>query len=497
MYSSSCFSAARKLLFGIAAISFSVACALASTYKDERVVLGYFPVQRIVKDVPWTSLTHANIAFAFASETGNVTFVGNVVNSTLTSEQNARNLIAEGQANNVKMLVAVGGQGNFSDHLALALNAPASRATFVENAVTFVEEYELDGIDIDWEYPKNLSEAESLLSTLQATREALDGRFGKGDKLLTITLYNHPYLGPNVPTVDYAPYAQAVDYGFTMAYDYFGSWTDYTAPNAPFIDVPFYQGSFRNTTDAWLDAGWPADKLVAGLAFYGHSSVVKTDMSANTTNQYEPIFNHMSIDGPVSGISGTWTWRDLREGKDSALSDPTTAGAGWVRTWDSYTMTPWLFRKSDGLYIGYDDMDSLGIKMDYALRKQLAGMMIWEIGYDYNNELISYVRDFIVQADDGTALSNCAPSDSQLDGMYASSRNPNFFNRRSVPARDEASGAPNPSQPICQFGREDIHPDSDLSLSLSSSSSLMPGPGGVAAVVTAALAAAALSLLLA
>ncbi|KAJ1837093.1 hypothetical protein LPJ57_011538 [Coemansia sp. RSA 486] len=149
-------------------------------------------------------------------------------------------------------------------------------------------------------------------------------------------------------------------------------------------------------------------------------------------------------------------------------------------------MTPWMFRKSDNLYIGYDDMDSLGIKMDYALRKQLAGVMIWELGYDYDNELISYVRDFIVQADDGTVLNNCAPSDSQLDGMFKSSRNPNFFNRRSLDASDDANGSPDPSQPICQFGREDIHSDS---------SALSVLPGG--AVANALLAAAALSIALA
>ncbi|KAJ2721958.1 hypothetical protein GGI07_003608, partial [Coemansia sp. Benny D115] len=224
------------------------------TYKDGRVVLGYFPVQRVTEDIPWDSLTHANIAFAFASETGNITFEGHVVNSTLTSEQNARSLIAAGRARGVKMLVAVGGQGNFSDHLAAALSTRDTLDVFVTNVVALVDEYNLDGIDVDWEYPKNLVEAQNLLDGLQSTRAALDRRFGAGEKLLTITLYNHPYLGPGVPTVDYRPYAQAVDYGFVMAYDYFGSWSDYTAPNAPLLDVPFYAGSYRNTTDAWLQA---------------------------------------------------------------------------------------------------------------------------------------------------------------------------------------------------------------------------------------------------
>ncbi|KAJ2474374.1 hypothetical protein EV174_005617, partial [Coemansia sp. RSA 2320] len=453
--------AAARLILASIAVLLTFACgASASTYKSDRVVLGYFPVQRVVGDIPWKSLTHANIAFAYASDSGRITFEGNVVNSTMTSDQNARALISAGQSNGVKMLVAVGGQGNFSNHLAVALSSASSQSAFVSNAVSFVKTYGLDGIDIDWEFPTDLNDAKNLLSTLQATRKALDQSFGKGAKLLTITLYNHPYLGPGVPTVDYKPYSDAVDYGFMMAYDYFGSWADYTAPNAPFIDVPFYPGSFRNTTDSWLQAGWPANKLVAGLAFYGHSSVATADMSKNTTNQYVPIFNHTSIDGPVSGIAGTWTWRDLRDPASGALSGPRTANSGWVRKWDTATMTPWLYRESDSLYIGYDDQDSLGVKMDYSLRKDLAGVMIWEIGYDYNNELITYVMDFMVQADNGLALTNCAPSDAQLDNMFNSTRNPNFFNRRSLPTTPNAaqSSIIDTSAPICQFGRQGTKP---------------------------------------
>ncbi|KAJ2664487.1 hypothetical protein IWW48_000740 [Coemansia sp. RSA 1200] len=441
-------------LCAIALHAFVAFAYAASNYKDGRVVLGYFPVQRITDNIPWDSLTHANVAFAFASDDGTITFEGNVVNSTLTSEQNAINLITKGQESGVKILVAVGGQGNFSNHLATALSSSTTRDTFVSNSIAFIKKYNLDGIDVDWEYPSNETEAQNLLSTLESMQSSFQKEFGKGKKLLTITLYNHPYLGPNVPTVDYKPYADAVDYAFTMAYDYFGSWADYTAPNAPFIDTPFYPGSYSNTTDAWLQAGWPADKLVAGLAFYGHSSVVSVDMSQNTTNQFESIQNHTSINGPVSGIDGTWTWRDLRDPANGALSNPTTASSGWVRTWDNYTMTPWVFRESDKLYVGYDDMDSLGIKMDFALRKKLAGVMIWEIGYDYNNELMTYVRDFIKNVDDGESLSNCAPADNQIDQIYQESRDPNFYNRRALSRRSNSDGVPDASQPICVFGKD-------------------------------------------
>ncbi|KAJ2777738.1 hypothetical protein H4R18_005004 [Coemansia javaensis] len=439
----------RGLAMLLAAACALVCGAAGSTYKDGRVVFSYLPVQRTLSNPQWSSLTHASIAFAYTSEAGEISFIGNVVNSTATSDQNARAFIADGQKNGVKMLGAVGGQGNFSNHLGAAMRSSSSRAAFVSNAVDFVKAYGLDGLDVDWEYPGDLDDASALLSTLQALRAAFESSFGKGKKQLTTTLYNHPYLGPEVPAVNYKPYADAVDYGLVMSYDYFGSWADYTAPNAPFLDVPFYPGSFRNTTDAWLDAGWPASKLVAGLAFYGHSSLASTNMMTNATDQYVAISNHTSIEGPVSGIAGTWTWRDLREPKGGALTDPSTAGPGWTRTWDSNTMTPWLFRASDGLYIGYDDKDSLGIKMDYSLRKKLAGVMIWEMGYDYQNELLSYVRDFITQVDDGSEPSNCVPSDAELDNIYDKSRDPNFFNRRAVAGA--VRSAVDASAPICSF----------------------------------------------
>ncbi|KAJ2302928.1 hypothetical protein H4S02_013227, partial [Coemansia sp. RSA 2611] len=180
MRANNCLRAGRTLvlcLIAIQTLAFSVA---AATYKDSRVVLGYFPVQRTVNDIPWDSLTHANIAFAFASDTGNITFIGDVVNSTMTSEQNARQLISAGKAKGVKMLAAIGGQGNFSTHLAAALSSSDTQQAFVSNAVQFVKDYSLDGVDLDWEYPKDLTEAQNLLAALQSTRKALDSSFGKG-----------------------------------------------------------------------------------------------------------------------------------------------------------------------------------------------------------------------------------------------------------------------------------------------------------------------------
>ena len=63
-------------------------------------------------------------------------------------------LVSLAHANNVRVSIAVGGwnDGNDSAFEALAANATA-RTTFVNSLVNLVNQYGLDGVDMDWEYP--------------------------------------------------------------------------------------------------------------------------------------------------------------------------------------------------------------------------------------------------------------------------------------------------------------------------------------------------------
>ncbi|KAF9577244.1 hypothetical protein BGW38_007684, partial [Lunasporangiospora selenospora] len=43
-------------------------------------------------------------------------------------------------------------------------------------------------------------------------------------------------------------------------------------------------------------------------------------------------------------------------------------------------------------FISYDDIQSLTIKVAYAKTQNLAGVMLWDMGYDYNNELLTVLQ---------------------------------------------------------------------------------------------------------
>jgi chitinase len=53
------------------------------------------------------------------------------------------------------------------------------RKKFVETAVKLVEDFGLDGLDVDWEYPTGPAEAQDYVELLKGLREGLDALAGK------------------------------------------------------------------------------------------------------------------------------------------------------------------------------------------------------------------------------------------------------------------------------------------------------------------------------
>lgn len=52
--------------------------------------------------------------------------------------------------------------------------SPAHRARFVQSSVQLLEDYGLDGLDIDYEYPQNDEQARGYVDLLRELRQGLD-----------------------------------------------------------------------------------------------------------------------------------------------------------------------------------------------------------------------------------------------------------------------------------------------------------------------------------
>ena len=132
--------------------------------------------------------------------------------------------------------------------------------------------------------------------------------------------------------------------------------------------------SISDSVDAYLNAGFPAQKLVLGLPLYGRGW---ENVSATANGLYQ---------SGVNASVGTWEKGvfDYTDIKNNYLPTMT-------RYWDAEAQVPYLYDPARKLWISYDDPQSIKIKVDYIKAKGLGGAMLWELSGDRDEELIDVI----------------------------------------------------------------------------------------------------------
>ncbi|KAJ2037153.1 hypothetical protein H4S04_008638, partial [Coemansia sp. S16] len=369
-------------------------------------VVGYYPNWIAMPTLNFNKYTHVNFAFAIPTASGGLTY---------DNQAAMPGIVTSLHAAGTKAIISIGGwtgSGLFSS----ILKSTTSRTAFLGNIVSYVKTYNLDGVDIDWEYPGRQgdscnvydanSDTSNFLVFLQDLRTQLDATFGSHNKLLTLAVRVEPFDGPSGPVKDVSAFAKIVDYINLMTYDIAGVWNPTTSPNAPLQFAPGQgpQFSVGSAIDSWSGAGWPTSQMNLGIPFYGYAMAATKNMLQTPSNMYAPISatapqgdkDDTLYADPCSGgpavYSGAWQWKHLRD--QALLTSTGTAASPWVRTWDSTTSTPWLFNPNTNTFITYDDPQSIQLKVDYAASKGLAGTMVWSMDMDYNDELLSVLQTF-------------------------------------------------------------------------------------------------------
>jgi len=214
----------------------SEAAVLPNGFKS----VGYMPSWAgSVNAIQYSKLTHINYAFVLPNSNGTLQGV--------PDPAKLQSLVSLGHANNVRVSLALGGwnDGNDSAFEALAGNATA-RTTFVNAIVNVVTQYNLDGIDMDWEYPDPGTSGNNYTLLMQQLSTAMHSR----GKLLTAAVVSS---GGTANGVQPAVFGY-VDWLNIMAYD--GG-----SPHANY-DWSIAAANF------WKGRGLSAAKTVLGVPFY-------------------------------------------------------------------------------------------------------------------------------------------------------------------------------------------------------------------------------------
>lgn len=309
------------------AVALLLFCASCLAQQPLRVV-GY--VTSWSQGMPDTrGLTTINYAFAHVSDT----FDG----VRIDRPQRLDSIAAlRKSAPGLEVLLSVGGwgSGRFSEMAADSLK----RLSFARACREIVDRYDLNGIDIDWEYPGSSASGISSSPADKANYNLLmrDLRQALGnDRLLTLaapadaSFYDFPGLLPYVDFIN------------IMAYD---------LNRPPYHHAALFRSPLSGslTADEGIHAhiaqGVPAGKLILGVPFYGH------------------------------GKPGVFP--DFVDFRDIAPSK------GMKVKYDREACVPYIVDRNGDMVMTYENQRSLARKCRYVLDNSLGGVMFWDYAGD-------------------------------------------------------------------------------------------------------------------
>ncbi len=176
---------------------------------------------------------------------------------------------------NLKVLLSIGGW-TYSSNFAAPASTEAGRRGFAQSAVRLLKDLGLDGLDVDWEYPKTDVEASDFVKLLHATRQELDhyssSLHHKPHFLLTVAC---PAGAQHYQIMKLRDMDAYLDFWNLMAYDFAGSWDQYAGHQANLFPSKSEPRCTPFSADAavryYTSEGIDPSKIVLGMPLYGRA----------------------------------------------------------------------------------------------------------------------------------------------------------------------------------------------------------------------------------
>lgn len=324
-------------------------------------------------DIPAHQITHLFYAFiGIDTTTGRVRLTDEWCDVQMPTESlksgkltgNLQQLFQIKQQNrHVKTMMSIGGWG--TDGLFQAIVSDGNKlANFVDSVADFVLEYGFDGVDIDWEYPRNSHENSKLIELLLHIRTKLD----KVDKRLLLSMAL-PAGNEQLDVLDLNTINRYVSFFNVMCYDFAGQgWASHTAYHSNlFGDNGENSLNGADVLKRYTAAGVPNKKLIMGMPLYGRQF-----HGVKTPQVGEPFTKK---DGEVNEIID---YKKLPIGKEYVDLQRVSA-----------------YSYDGDRFITYDNEQTTRIKAQYLKLNGFGGGMWWDSAGD--NKDHSLVGAFVYQ----------------------------------------------------------------------------------------------------
>jgi chitinase len=250
-------------------------------------VIGYFMPghdgKNRVASIPYQYLTSINYCCAMRSPDNSSILM------PLSNPDILNLLVTNAHAHGVKIFITVGVDGSGGPGMDIAFaNSEVARISIVHSVTKMVRQFNLDGVDIDWEFPDPVEPQATDFVLLM--KQLADSLHKTGKKLsAAVESYHSPYgYGVREEVFRIADWFNIMGYDEDIGFNLL-------TPHSPFwLAVKSF--------DYWVTKrGMPKEKAVMGVPFYGKDAEHKyhsyRDLLARGADPYADLYDSVYYNG--------------------------------------------------------------------------------------------------------------------------------------------------------------------------------------------------------
>jgi GH18 family chitinase len=300
---------------------------------------------------------------------------------------------------NVKLLLSCGGiYGDGAKAMSYILSDSTRTQVFVNALLPFAERHHYDGIEVDWEPVYGFEPEDQIRTKMSLLTRILHRGLNKWTpRGLLVFAATDPYRHD-------VAYKDSIDQMNPMQYDMHQSpgsrGYDVTGFNAPLHSPDgsaypilwqtqstydgVYGGVYHHEgIKAWLEQGWPANKIGLGIPLYGYIYNGPSAPEQPRNNSSPQYITYRTVER-ASLLGGTKHWED-------------SAKVPWIGG-IATTNIGWYVSAGQAFYITYDDTTSLREKVRWAKNLGLGGIMVYELWHGWDNSKPIGKKDGLLRA---------------------------------------------------------------------------------------------------
>lgn len=274
----------------------------------------------------------------------------------------------------LKVLISLGGWGG-CETCSDVFSTEKARKDFAISVKNILENYNADGIDLDWEYPAiegykghsfKPEDRENFTALVKELREVLGPDY-------VISFAAGGFKEYLEKSIEWDRVMPLVDHVNIMSYDMVNGGSSRTGHHTSLYSTKNQKISTANTVQYLDSIGVPSEKMVIGAAFYAR---VWEFVGAAENGLYQKGKFKESV-----------LYKDL----DAYIK----SSPEFQYFWDSEAQSPYIYNAEKALFITYDDSLSISGKTKYALENELGGIMFWQLSGDKPDGLLDVIDNEI------------------------------------------------------------------------------------------------------